>query len=99
MGQLDYVDSYIIHWPTACPSTGKNVTLRTNGSYLANHKENTMFPCTDEGYFCHDPESHYVETWKAMEKLVDSGKANLSDSPISTQLKSRKFYKSQEQNT
>jgi len=73
--QLDYVDSYIIHWPTACPSTGKNVTLRTNGSYLANYKENTMFPCTDEGYFCHDPESHYVETWKAMEKLVDSGKA------------------------
>ena len=33
-----------------------------------------MFPCTDEGYWCHDPDSHYVETWKAMEKLVDSGK-------------------------
>ena len=34
----------------------------------------TMFPCTDEGYYSHDPDSHYVETWKAMEKLVDSGK-------------------------
>ena len=33
-----------------------------------------MFPCTDEGFFCHDPDSHYVETWKAMEKLVAAGK-------------------------
>merc|ERR1711936_956419 len=51
-----------------------DATLRTNGIYPANHKENTMFPCTDEGYYSHDPDSHYVETWKAMEKLVDSGK-------------------------
>jgi len=72
--QLDYIDSFVIHWPMACPSTGKNATLRTNGIYPANHKENTMFPCTDEGYYSHDPDSHYVETWKAMEKLVDSGK-------------------------
>ena len=35
----------------------------------------TMFPCDDEGYYSYDKESHYVETWKAMEKLVDSGKA------------------------
>ena len=35
----------------------------------------TMFPCTDEGYYCHDSDSHYVETWKAMEALVDKGKA------------------------
>ena len=34
-----------------------------------------MFPCDDEGYYSYDKESHYVETWKAMEKLVDSGKA------------------------
>ena len=26
--QLDYVDSYIIHWPMACPSTGKNARVR-----------------------------------------------------------------------
>ena len=35
-----------------------------------------MFPITDDGYFCHDPDSHYVDTWKAMEKLVDKGKVN-----------------------
>ena len=34
----------------------------------------SMFPCDDEGYYCFDQESHYVETWKEMEKLVDSGK-------------------------
>ena len=33
-----------------------------------------MFPCDKEGYYCNDQESHYVETWKAMEKLVDNGK-------------------------
>ena len=34
-----------------------------------------MFPLDDEGYYCADFESHYVETWKAMEKLVDQGLA------------------------
>ena len=33
----------------------------------------TMFPLDDEGYYCADMESHYIETWKAMEKLVDEG--------------------------
>lgn len=33
-----------------------------------------MFPCDDEGYYCFDEQSHYVETWKAMEQLVDKGK-------------------------
>ena len=35
----------------------------------------TMFPLDDEGFYCADLESHYVETWKAMEKLVDQGLA------------------------
>ena len=48
--QLDYVDSYIIHWPTACPSTGKNVTLRTNGNYLANYKESELENVMLNGY-------------------------------------------------
>ena len=34
-----------------------------------------MFPLDDEGYYCQDRDSHYVETWKAMEQLVDKGKA------------------------
>merc|ERR1712025_1374781 len=71
--QLDYVDSFVIHWPQAVPSTGKNPTLRPNGCYPAHHSKDTMFPLTDEGYYSADMESHYVETWEAMEKLVDEG--------------------------
>ena len=34
-----------------------------------------MFPLDDEGFYCSDDSSHYVETWHAMEKLVDEGLA------------------------
>lgn len=37
-----YVDSFVIHWPMACPSTGENVTLRTNGCFPA-HKSQSEF--------------------------------------------------------
>ena len=37
--QTDYVDSFVIHWPMACPATGKNVTLRTNGIYPDHHSK------------------------------------------------------------
>jgi diketogulonate reductase-like aldo/keto reductase len=33
-----------------------------------------MFPCDEEGYYCTDKDSHYDETWRAMETLVDKGK-------------------------
>ena len=33
----------------------------------------TMFPIADDGYFCADLSSHYVETWKEMERLVEEG--------------------------
>ena len=32
-----------------------------------------MFPISDDGYFSSDLESHYIETWKAMEALMDKG--------------------------
>ena len=32
-----------------------------------------MFPLTDEGYYCADMDSHYLDTWEAMEALVDQG--------------------------
>ena len=32
-----------------------------------------MFPIADNGYFSADLESHYVDTWKAMEDLMDDG--------------------------
>ena len=33
----------------------------------------TMFPLDDEGFYSADMSSHYIDTWKAMEKLVDEG--------------------------
>jgi len=71
--KLDYIDSFVIHWPQAVPSTGKNPTLRVNGCGPANHSKNTMFPLDDEGYYCADLTSHYVTTWAAMEQMVDLG--------------------------
>ena len=46
--QLDYVDSFVIHWPMACPSTGRNVTLRTNGIYPAHESESKQNPAETE---------------------------------------------------
>ncbi len=37
--QTDYVDSFVIHWAMAVPSTGKNLTLRQNGAYPAHYSE------------------------------------------------------------
>ena len=45
--QTNYVDSFVIHWPMACPSTGKNVTLRTNGIYPAHHLESMKIRILD----------------------------------------------------
>ena len=49
------------------------MALRTGGCYPAPQAQKTMFPCDDEGYYCSDKESHYLETWDEMEKLVDEG--------------------------
>jgi len=70
--QLDYLDSFVIHWPQAVPSN-KQLTLRPDGCFPAHHSKGSMFPLDDEGYYCADLESHYVETWAAMEQLVDRG--------------------------
>ncbi|GAB5354395.1 hypothetical protein AAMO2058_000115300 [Amorphochlora amoebiformis] len=72
--KLDYVDMYMIHWPQAAPSTGKAAATRVEGAIAAHHTKNPMFPLDDEGYYCADMESHFVETWQKLEELVDSGK-------------------------
>jgi len=72
--QLDYVDMYMIHWPQAAPATGKQASTRVNGAIADHYSKNPMFPLDDEGYYCADMDSHYVETWKKMEELVDKGK-------------------------
>jgi len=71
--QVDYLDNYVIHWPMPVPSSGKFVSTRLTGACTGPWQKNPMFPLTDDGYFCADKESHYVETWKEMEKLVDQG--------------------------
>ena len=41
----------------------------------AHHSEGTLFPLDDAGFYSSDDQSHFVETWHAMEDLVDAGKA------------------------
>ncbi|KAI5287036.1 H/ACA snoRNP pseudouridylase subunit [Ascosphaera acerosa] len=56
---LDYVDLYLVHWP---------VPLNPKGNH-------PLFPTREDGSrdVCQD--WTHVETWKAMEKLLESGKA------------------------
>merc|ERR1712107_950851 len=49
--QLDYIDSFVIHWPQAVPSNAQ-LTLRPNGCFPAHKSKNSMFPLDDEGYYC-----------------------------------------------
>ena len=37
--KLDYIDSYIIHWPMPVPSKGNMPLTRHNGSYLAHQTD------------------------------------------------------------
>lgn len=71
--KLDYIDSFVIHWPQAVPSNGKYCALRTGGCFPAHESKETMFPTTKDGYYAADMTSHYLETWDEMEKLVDEG--------------------------
>lgn len=75
--QLDYVDSYVIHWPQACPASGKQISICREPTFnkpgLYSKAPTTMFPMDDKGFYLSDNECHYMETWEAMEDLVDQG--------------------------
>ena len=49
--QLTYLDSFVIHWPQAVPSTGKNPTLRPNGCYPAHHSKSIINKLIDMSIF------------------------------------------------
>jgi len=70
--QLSYVDSYLVHWAMACPATGK-LAINKHGNRLAPQEEGTMFPLGPDGLYVYDKDSHFMETWEAMEELVDEG--------------------------
>ncbi|KAH8068147.1 oxidoreductase [Aureococcus anophagefferens] len=72
--QLEYVDSYVIHWPQACPASGLQASTRVDGADARHYSENPMRFLCSLGYFSSDEGSHYTETWRAMEALVAAGK-------------------------
>ncbi|XP_065838375.1 aldo-keto reductase family 1 member A1-like [Oscarella lobularis] len=52
--QLDYIDLYLIHWPTGF------------------ERGEALFPRNEDGTVRYDT-THYMDTWREMEKLVDDG--------------------------
>eukprot|EP00400_MALV-I_sp_L67-5_P000497 gene497-1042_t len=81
--QTDYIDSFVIHWPMACPSRSHikgAPTLESNGVNCVKYEEgkpetDTMFPLREDGRYFIDADCHYIESWQEMEVLVDEGLA------------------------
>ena len=57
--KLDYLDLYLMHYPCAFKSTGG--------------PEGDKFPRDEAGKIIFDREVSFIDTWKAMEKLVEQG--------------------------
>mmetsp|Transcript_1740 Transcript_1740/g.2677 ORF Transcript_1740/g.2677 Transcript_1740/m.2677 type:complete len:396 (-) Transcript_1740:128-1315(-) len=71
--KLDYVDSFAVHWPQACPSTGEKPALGADGIDPKPRDQPTMFPLEADGMYACDYECHFMEAYHAIEDLVDEG--------------------------
>ena len=72
---LDYFDAYLIHWPTPFVVSNPIAFLFSHSnSFFARQKDGTqMWPKDEEGHFRLADEIEPLDTWKAMEKLVEKG--------------------------
>lgn len=59
---LDYVDLYLMHWPTAWRSSIGEVSK-------ADDREDKIFPKHDDGSFDFDTSWDFVKTWEQMQKI------------------------------
>ena len=50
---LDYVDSFVIHWPQAVPSKGLKAAVRTDGCYIDHYSKGRVGFCSAQ------PGSHW----------------------------------------
>mmetsp|Transcript_5049 Transcript_5049/g.15141 ORF Transcript_5049/g.15141 Transcript_5049/m.15141 type:complete len:363 (-) Transcript_5049:71-1159(-) len=71
--QLDYVDSFVVHWPQACPATGSRPAVGVDGIEPKPKDQPTMFPLEENGHYASDNDCHFMEAYHAMEDLVDEG--------------------------
>jgi hypothetical protein len=55
----------------ACPSSGVAAALDEHGAFPAPKEKGSMFPLEENGMYCSDADSHFVETWHTMEQLVE----------------------------
>eukprot|EP00121_Abeoforma_whisleri_P004789 Awhi_evm1s4333 len=44
-----------------------------NLPFSISEQPTSMFPIDDRGYYCSDNECHFLETWHALEDLIDEG--------------------------
>jgi diketogulonate reductase-like aldo/keto reductase len=72
---LDYVDLFLVHWPVACNPNGNfNILFHLHTGYSSFPGNHDRFPTLPDGSRDVVRSWSHIQTWQAMEKLVDTGK-------------------------